>query len=292
MKRLPILLLAVLCLSPQLHAQFKVEVSVKHRLYIAYEPILATVTITNLTGRDINLRDAPGHQWFGFQILNSEDNPIAPRDLNYKVDPLTIGAGQTAKRTVSLPTLFPMTEFGIYRVRATVYFEPLHRYFTSEAQNVEVTEGKTIWQQTVGVPDGAEGAGGYRQFTVMMHRLPTENVLYVRVVDKQAGLVYATFPIGRLAMSMEPEIMLDEANRLHVLHLTSPRVFTHTTVGLNGELLGQITYNETKTRPHLRKVADGRVGIGGGQMNIPVAQPVNGPPPPKLSDRPPGMPKL
>ena len=95
-----IFLSLLLGLGAKLHAQVKVEIKIAHRLYVAYEPILATVSITNLSGRDLELKDVDGNQWFGFQVLNLEDQPVAPRDLHYKLDPLVLEAGSTVKRTV------------------------------------------------------------------------------------------------------------------------------------------------------------------------------------------------
>ncbi len=41
-------------------AQIQVDLKIKRKLYLVYEPIIATVSITNLTGRDITFKDAEG----------------------------------------------------------------------------------------------------------------------------------------------------------------------------------------------------------------------------------------
>ena len=41
-------------------AQVEVDLKFKRLQYIAHEPVVATVAITNLAGRDIELRDADG----------------------------------------------------------------------------------------------------------------------------------------------------------------------------------------------------------------------------------------
>ena len=41
-------------------AQVQVDLKFKRLQYIAYEPVIATSAITNLAGRDIELRDADG----------------------------------------------------------------------------------------------------------------------------------------------------------------------------------------------------------------------------------------
>lgn len=49
-------------------AQILVDLSIKRVLYVAYEPLLATVRITNLSGNPLLLADVESKKWFGFQI--------------------------------------------------------------------------------------------------------------------------------------------------------------------------------------------------------------------------------
>jgi hypothetical protein len=273
-------------------AQLRVDLKIARRLFIVHEPIIASVQITNLAGRDVTLRDKDGQQWFGFQIMTPDERPIPPLNPNYSLEPMTVPEGKTVKRSVNLADLYQLSDFGLYRVKATVYFADLDRFFTSAQDNIELTEGKLIWQQTVGVPEGTEGAGTYRTLSILTHRLLRDNQLYIRVQDRNAGITYCTHKVARLLSGFEPEIELDEGNRLHVLQLVGPRTYVYTRVGLNGEWLGQQVISETKTRPNLRKLASGAVEVRGGAVQVAPAQSAGplAPVPAKLSDRPPGLP--
>lgn len=282
----------LLAFTPALHAQIQVGLRVTRRLFVVYEPVVATLQIANLTGRDITLEDADGQNWLGFRIRSGEDRLVPPRDLDYKVGPITIGAGQTLKRSVNLVALYPITDMGIYRVQATVYFPELKQFFTSALANVEITDGKLMWQQTVGVPEGQPNAGEYRTFSILSFRQPKDNMLYVRTEDEKAGIIYSTYPVARILTDDQPQYLLDVRNQLHILQLVGPKTFTYTQIGLNGQLLSQGTYIALKTRPHLRKNAAGNITVVGGQQDIPLPPNAGGPPTPKLSDRPPGMPKI
>lgn len=283
----------VLALASTLHAQVQVQLKISRRLFICYEPIIATVSITNLTGRDLTLSDAPPEKWFGFDILNSQDSPIPPRAVDYHLEPITIPAGQTMKRSVNLVNLYPVTDFGIYRVRAAVFVAPLNRYASSQAVPIEVTEGKTLWQQTVGVPDGQKGAGESRSYTLLSFRQSNANMLYVRVEDRDKGTVFGTYPIGRMIVGYEPQVEIDPLNQLHVLQMVEPKSYYYTRIGANAELLGQQAFIELKTRPRLKKMAGGDVEVVGGHIveektaSAAAAQMAAGP---KISDRPAGMP--
>lgn len=282
---------ALLALLPSLHAQVQVQLKISRRLFLCYEPIVASVSITNLTGRDLTLSDAPPEKWFGFDILNAEDSPIPPRAADYHLEPITIPAGQTMKRNVNLVNLYPITDFGVYRVRAAIFVAALNRYVSSQAVPIEVTEGKTVWQQTVGIPDGQQGAGENRNYELLSFRQTNANYLYVRVENRDKGTVFGTYPIGRLINGFDPQIEIDAQNQLNVLQMVEPKSYYYTRVGPNAELLGQQAYIETKTRPRLKKGADGDINVVGGHIvdeTTPGApQAVRGP---KISDRPAGMP--
>jgi len=298
MKTLRLILPALLLVfAQQLHAQVKVDMRVDRRLYIVYEPILVTVGITNLSGHDLTLADTDGKQWFSFQVNGNEDRIIPPNDINYQLKPVTIPAGQTVKRSLNLASLYAVQDFGLYHLKASVYVAETGKYYSSAADEFQITEGKPIWQETVGVPEGLPGAGSHRTLSLLTFRMPKENMLYVRVEDKDAGLVYTTSPLGRLVMANDPEYKLDKNNMLHVLQLVGAKTYVYSQIGLNGEWHDQLVYNVVSSKPELKKSADGEVFVQGGKLDVPVTTASGtggaaaGPDVPKLSDRPAGFPK-
>ncbi len=264
-------------------AQIQVELKFSRLQYIAYEPVIATLAITNLAGRDIDLRDAGGQSWFGFEVTGSEGQSIGP--LKTSAQPsLKIEAGKKVTQKINITPLYPVHDFGLYHVRAHVYFTDLAKYFYSQAKVIEVTDARPIWQQTVGVPDGA-GPGGARTYSLMTNRFPDHTSLYVRVADKDSGIVYATYSLGRTLLYDDPKVQVDPGNRLHVLHCAAPRSWSYSVVGLNGELVSHSTFAETKTRPHLVHAADGMITVRGGILDAPAAA-TAAIPAAKLSERP------
>jgi len=113
--------------------------------------------------------------------------------------------------------------------------------------------------------------------------------LYVRVENRETGVVYTTHSLGRSLANEEPQAELDSSNQLHVLHCAAPRTWAYSHIGLNGELLKHSTFLETKTRPRLRHGANGVIAVSGGMLDVPIAESKRVPAP-KLSDRPPGNP--
>lgn len=282
-------MLALLCLVQPLNAQLVVDLSIKRTLYIAYEPLLATVRISNLSGSKVLLADVEGKKWFGFSIETLEGRPIPPRDPDYEIEPIQIGSGESIVRTVNLTQLYPLSDFGSYRVRASVYAAELGGYFASPPLTVEITEGRLVWQQTVGVPGQAAAEGSGRTVSLLSHRLSERTDLYLRIEDKNSGIVYCTHRLGDFLSYGKPEVMLDTTNTVHVLQNAAPRLFIYSKVGLNGKILSRVSLNAPKERPTLTHAADGGVTVSGGFPFDPHATPTPNVIP-KLSNRPVPMP--
>jgi hypothetical protein len=283
---LPVLYLFVFASAAS--AQIQVDLKFKRLQYIAYEPVVATVAITNLAGRDIELHNADGQSWLGFELAGSDEQPIGPLTAANREPPLKIAAGQRVTRQIDLTPLYPVNEFGTYHVRTNVYFGDLGKFFYSATRVFEVTDARPIWQQTVGVPDGVAGSGEVRTYSLMTNRFPDHTSLYVRVQNKDTGVVYATYSLGRTISFEQPQAEIDRANQLHVLHCAAPRTWSYARIGLNGQLLEHSSLMETKTRPHLVHAGNGEIAVRGGMVEAPAQSSRSTTP--KLSARPPGAP--
>lgn len=282
-------LLFSLLLLGEVRAQLVVDLSIKRNLYIVYEPLLATVRITNLSGNQLLLADVEGKKWFGFQIQTLDGRPVPPNDPNYEIPPVQIGPGESITRTINLTQLYPITDFGSYRISASVHAAELSGYFGSPPLTVEITEGRLLWQQTVGVPGPEGGSSETRVISLLSYRLTERTDLYLRIENKESGIVYCTHRLGDYIAYGKPDIMLDTVNDVHVLQNNRPRQFVYSKVGLDGKILERVTLNAPKDRPALRRNADGSVQVFGGIPFDPHATPT----PiqiPKLSDRPVPMP--
>lgn len=271
--------LFVFALSAQ--AQIQIDLKFKRLQYIAYEPVIATVKITNLAGRDIELHDVDDQHWFGFEVTVGDGRTLGPT-VQMAEPPLQIAAGTSVTRKIDLGKRFPVADLGVYHVRPNVYFADLNKYFYAQAKVFEITTARPIWQKTVGLPT----ADGVRTYSLMTNRFADHTSLYARVEDKANGLVYSTYSIGRLISYDQPHAEIDRENQLHVLQCSAPRMWTYSLIGLDGRLLKHGSYAEARSIPHLRRMADGTVTVAGGILDVPVVPSTNGKAVPKLSDRP------
>jgi hypothetical protein len=270
-------------------AQIQVELRFQRLQYIAYEPVVANLVVTNLAGRDVDLRDADGQSWFGFEVSGNEGRSIAPISTA-GTEPLKLAAGKRVTRKINLSPLFGVHDFGTYRVRAHIYFADLNKFFYSQTKVFEITDARPIWQKTVGVPEGERISGNVRTYSLMTNRFPDHTALYVRVEDKDSGIVYATYSLGQVIAFEDPQTEFDRSNQLHLLYCAAPRNWSYSRIGLNGELLSRARFAETKTRPRLVHTEDGVVKIAGGMIDTPFTQATRDTAQ-KLSARPPNAPK-
>lgn len=259
-------LLAFLWGSGEVRAQVQVDLSFARTLYIRYEPLIATVTIANLSGRPLLLSDSPEVPWFGFQIESQNGRLVTARGSAFGRDPVAIGPGETLRRTVNLTPLYRLDDFGRYTVRASVFDASLNRYFSSPPRRIEITEGRALWQQIVGHP--IEGTS--RQVTLLSHRLTNFTAAYLRILDPDRNTVYCTHRLGPIVSYGIPKVELDANNEVHVLQMSAPRTFVYSHIGLNGEVHQRQSYSQTtNTRPSLQRTEDGRVMVVGGAIFSP-----------------------
>lgn len=274
----------LLCGSATSQGQVNVDISLKRSLYIVYEPLICTVTITNRTGRTLELSDTPKNKWFSFQIETVDGRPLPPINADYQNAPVTVPPGEKLVRAINITPLYPLTEFGTYRIQAAVFVPEFNKYFASPRLNVEITEGRLLWQQTVGVPQGS-GNGNSRTISVLAHRLPQTSMLYLRVEDRDQGIVFCTTQLGRFVAFANPDVQLDANNEIHILQNTAPKTFLYSHFDVNGKVLDQQAYQMDKDRPLLVRGTNESITVKNGVPYDPKA------PPPeqklsKLSDRP------
>src|SRR5213082_595242 len=91
------------------NAQVQVQLKFSRLQYIAYEPLIATVSITNRAGRDIDLHDEPGERWFGFEITGPDGQSIGPAERQ-ESPPLHVESSKTVTQKINLTPHFPIQD--------------------------------------------------------------------------------------------------------------------------------------------------------------------------------------
>lgn len=250
--------LLALLLSPALVAQITIQVKPNRTEYIAYEPINLTVTIQNQTGRPLSLRNSPTGNWIEFVVRNQNGNIV-----NIVNQPsyagTSIPTAESVKSSFTLNNSYDLGEPGNYSVYAVVRTpqQAAGKGSRSAASYFTVNRGSVKWRTRVGVPGSAGDQVEYRIITTNSSS-GTPPQLYVQVEDIKSGRILSSYSMGRYIRFREPIKITDKHNNLHVLFLSSPELYCHTTVNPAGETTSRKYHKaQGSTRPSLVAQADG-----------------------------------
>ncbi len=284
-----------LCFFPAMaRGQLDVKLEMDRRIYLAHEPITATLTLINRAGRDVVLggKDS-SDSWLDYRVFDGGGNLLGPNPGTAGPGPLIVKNGDPYRTRVAVNALYPIFREGTYRVQASIYFPPLRRYFETPSQTVQVVDVKSFWSQIVGMPPGHPDQGSYRKYELIRFSRGEKNELYVRVSDSETNVVKATFSLGSAIMIRDPEIAVDNYNELHVLFMGAPKAYAYTVINQDGEIeKREVYFEERGNRPQLIKLPDGTIELIGGISEEEKNQPYEKNSFRPLSERPPGMPNL
>ena len=129
---------------------FLVAVTARGQIQVDSEIQAAAIhRLRTSASRRSRLPTSPGATWsctterpalVGFEVTASEGRTLAPLPQPSE-PPLKIAAGASVTRKINLTPLFPITDLGVYHVRANVFFADLNKFFYARAKVFEVTTG-------------------------------------------------------------------------------------------------------------------------------------------------------
>lgn len=279
----------ILFIAKESNAQLIVNMNLPKTNYLSYEPMVATVTVYNRAGNDVVLGGPKGRGWMSFDVYR-DGQLLSPRSFDGGFETMLLKAGRSVTKKVDINRLYPVADYGSYTINASVYFPPRRSYFSSKKRRVNVTDARAFWKQSFGFSQGRNKLASFRQFSLHEHRESANSALYVRLRETKGTKVYCTFSLGRFINVRKPQATIDAQNRLHVMHMISPRIYSHARVSPEGAFLGNEYFRETtETRPSLVIDAGGSVKVVGGIAYDPNKPPEAKNQPRSASELPPGL---
>jgi len=257
-----------LCLFAwQAKAQLSVSLTFERSNFLVDERAIATLKVTNLSGHELVLEETQdGGAWCQIDVGAVQGASPSKLTNTPTIVPVFINSGETIARSIDVNALYSLSNPGQYRVKARINYGQNTQFVTPPVY-FTMEPGKTIWTMTVGVPQGREGGGNLRAFSVVSHQRKEGVFLFARLEDKDAGWRYPPYPLGRVLTAMEPQSQLDRDNNLYVFHATSDDSYVLSQVDVASGRFGQALYR-SKTpragRPRLERQPDGRLVIAGG----------------------------
>ena len=174
-------------------AQVQASLSMSKREYIAHEPVMATVTLTNNSGRDllIHTEEETRLNWLDFEIKNSRGTALSPlAAMNFGA--VRIPAGRSIAKSVDLTGAFRVTEPGRFRCKAVIRLPGRGGNFVTNTTYFSVTLGRQVYSQRVGDPS----LGNVREYRLSIHNSARKSSLYVHLVDIRTGRNLQAFRMG------------------------------------------------------------------------------------------------
>lgn len=244
----------------------ELQITLLRTLLLPGEPVVVEVALRNSSGRTLVF--SPNDDWLDMDVFAVTSKvgdgakvvqygPVLV-DEAFKLD-----SAKAVKTRVEISKAFALMRPGRYKLTASAAYLGATARAVAEPVIFHITSGAKLWEQEFGMrPVDGEAQPETRKY--LLQRLTSEKDmrLYATVTDAAESTIFRQVPIGRAAGNDSPQAKLDRLSYLHVLHHTGPRLFTHTVVNPQGDLLRRETYESPGgPRPGLKLDEDGRVTV-------------------------------
>ena len=250
---------ALICCAGAAHAQLASSLRISKKQHLAGEPIMAVVTITTHSGRELVFQSDGRFQWLDFIVRTPNGSAVNSKGREI-FGPMKIAAGQTLAREVDLSRHFQLDQPGNFSVAAVIH-PPGNRLGSNSTNRVffNLSPGRLYWSQKVGL---SSRYGSTREYRVLNFSGDTKSKIYAQIIDGDTGRNVRTFPLGDVLMIRKPVSTVDGAQRLHVLFLATPVMWVHYVINTDGQVVSrQIHQRGAVGDPQLLTFGDGSVKV-------------------------------
>ncbi|HYG22284.1 MAG TPA: hypothetical protein VEH04_05825 [Verrucomicrobiae bacterium] len=269
MKKLGLLLCALLAVTPLLQAQVTVDLSLTQEQFLAGQAIPLSVRVVNRSGQTLQLGD--DQDWLSF-VVESKDGYVITKKGDVPVDDeaFLLPSAKQAKKEVDLGPYFGFSKPGRYTVTATVFIKAWNQQISSAPKAFDIISGSKMWEQEVGLP--RPPAAGDAPPEIRRYALHQANylkrgmTLFLQISDA-TGKIHKVFPVGQMVSFARPEPQVDGLSNLHLLYQDGKRSYNYTVVDPSGLVLTRQTY-ELTSRPRLKREENGELKVEGGIRRV------------------------
>ena len=257
--RLLTLALTASALCSVADAQLAASLRLSKQQYVAGEPVIATVTVTNHAGQALTFASDGRTQWLDFIVKDRRGDSVNTKGRKI-FGKMTIKAGESLAREVDLSQCFQLSEPGNFSVGAVVHM-PGNSNEGSGTNRILFNQspGALYWSQKVGI---AGKSGQTREFRVLNFSGDEKAQIYAQVLDNQSAQNVRTFLLGEVLMLRKPLVTVDRQQHMHVLFLATPTMWVHCQVDTDGKLVDrQIHQRGDQGDPRLLTYGDGTVRV-------------------------------
>ncbi|MGC8886217.1 MAG: hypothetical protein ACP5MG_03560 [Verrucomicrobiia bacterium] len=249
-------------------AQIKVDLSFPQEQYLAYEPIIAVVKISNVSGQTIAFKKED--DWLDFTMETKSGRVIAKETDIPAQEDFTIQSGEVAILRIDIQPYFKVNSPDRYSATVNVKIKSWNKTFNSDPSTFDIVTGVKIWEKEFGVPKEKDPntPPEVRKYALLLANFKQHLRLYFRLSNVEEDKIFKMVYLGNLTSIGRPETNLDKFNNLHILYQVGAKTFKYSVISPDGRLFLRETHEYTISRPRLWLDNDGRIYIRGGARKI------------------------
>lgn len=238
-----ILLLAAAMLLLPASAQVEVQLTPNRTDYVAGEGVGLSLTISNHTDTPLKLQDANGRPWLNIILTQrGMSGPVIPKEKS-GFPPVTIAPGSQHTVPVNLRDKFALDMPGAFRAVATILLPDGRTTYTSNRALFNITTGGCVRSFPI------QSRGRRLEMSVRLVRTAKQEGLFGQVVDMDTKRAVGACYMGRYMNFMQPRVLMDGSQNLHVLCQSTPDFFTYSVMNNRGQRLSYQVYRRAPGVP-------------------------------------------
>lgn len=223
-----LLTLLIILLAGQASAQIDVRLDPVRRDFLLGENIALKVTLVNHTDQTIKLTNIPGRSWLNFNISSREDGHSLTPKATPRYPDLTISPGSTRSYQVDIKPFYNFNRAGTYKAIATVRMPDMRTTYSSNRATFTLASGGSIKTFKT------QARGQRLEMSVKILNVGGKDSLFGQVINADSKVPLGACYLAQFLNFMEPRIVLDTAQNLHVLCQSTPEYFTYSIMNTKG----------------------------------------------------------
>lgn len=229
MKQILNLLLVLCCLLGSAFAQMELRLEPVRHDYILGEHVALKLTLINRTDGTIKLTNRPQRPWLNFSVTKRGENAPVSAFASPRFPELTITPGSTRSFQVDLKNFYRLDVSGSYGAVATIRMPDGVTTCSSNRALFALASGGKMRSFNI------RAGGKNLEMSVRLASIDGHDNLFGQVTDADTKRVQGACFLGRYLNFMQPRIMLDAAQNLHILCQSTPEFYTYAVMNTRGE---------------------------------------------------------
>lgn len=215
-------------LGAQAYAQLEVRLQPQRRDHVLGENVALTITMVNHTDAPVKLDNHPGYTWLYLQVTRRGNSlPESPQSVP-RFPAITISPGSSRSYTIHLKPHFQLVKEGSYSVIATLRMPDMKTTYSSSPAVFNLISGANVRSFTVQV------RGQRLKLGLKSMHINGADMLFGQVINEDTRQPIGACYLGRFLNFMEPRVLLDRAQNMHMLCQSTADFFTYSVMDTYG----------------------------------------------------------